>query len=343
MEVSSSLSPPLVLCFFPPISLLVVVFTDWGRINGAGNANPTKRRRDAVSAPVPAQSQGSVMPAQVQENVMAAQVQGSVMAAQVQGSVTAAPARMGLPVPSTIATGLALAFDGQNRRSSFSEELSALISQQQVEIGQFLLAQVAADLSHLSHPLISSSDILVIWVLLLVRQEEQLRRALAESQQRLLNAVAESIDRRLTEKEAEVDYEKRRSTELEERLALLRSQSMAWQTRAIAGQAAVSSLHAQIRQVVLRPPVDELTGESPSPLPDAESANMESGPTGPAGPAVRSAPARPCLRCRQRPASILVLPCRHLCLCSDCASPGAGEGCPACGCLRAGSVEVFFS
>ncbi|PKA54377.1 hypothetical protein AXF42_Ash000210 [Apostasia shenzhenica] len=87
--------------------------------------------------------------------------------------------------------------------------------------------------------------------------EEQLRRALAESQQRLLNVVAESIDRRLTEKEAEVDYEKCRSTELEERLALLRSQSMAWQTRAIAGRAVVSSLHAQIHQVVSRPPVDE--------------------------------------------------------------------------------------
>lgn len=40
--------------------------------------------------------------------------------------------------------------------------------------------------------------------------------------------------------------------------------------------------------------------------------------------------------------SVVVLPCRHLCLCEGCGDAGAGQSCPVCDCVGSGSVGVFL-
>ncbi|KAG0472791.1 hypothetical protein HPP92_014648 [Vanilla planifolia] len=227
--------------------------------------------------------------------------------------------------PPLVSTGLRLAFDEQSQShvhaeqpicpvsASLSVDLLAQINQQKDEYEEFLVAQ-----------------------------KEQLRRALAERWQRhyrsLLAAAEESAGRRLHDKKAEIESASRRCAELESQLVRLRTESMAWQSKAMAEQATAVSLHAQLQQASAAAAsakgqaIEECCEESP--VEDGESAYVDPFRT-------PGMPERPCLSCRRNPASFVLLPCRHLCLCFACESASAaGERCPACGCFRKGSLQV---
>ncbi|CAD5193834.1 unnamed protein product [Musa acuminata subsp. malaccensis] len=170
---------------------------------------------------------------------------------------------------------------------------------------------------------------------LLLAQEEQLRRALAERRQRhyraLLNAAEESAARRLREKEAEVGRLARRRGELENRLALLRTETMAWQAKAMADQVTAAALNAQLEKAAAAPERKEISGDSP-PAEDAESGFEDPD---------RVERERACRSCQCRRASVVLLPCRHLCLCDAC--DAASDSCPVCRCVTTGSVRVLLS
>ncbi|XP_072984900.1 probable BOI-related E3 ubiquitin-protein ligase 3 isoform X1 [Typha latifolia] len=155
-------------------------------------------------------------------------------------------------------------------------------------------------------------------------QGEQLRRALAErrrSHYRALLCAAEAgAGRRMREKEAELEKARRHAAELEERLARLKAESMAWQAKALSEQAAAAALRAQLQEAA-----EECVGES-SPAEDAESAHVD--------------PGRVCWGCRTRPASVVLFPCRHLCLCDSCEV--GREYCPVCRSIVTGSIHVFL-
>ncbi|KAJ8633792.1 hypothetical protein MRB53_027128 [Persea americana] len=232
------------------------------------------------------------------------------------------------PPPAVVSTGLRLAFEDQQQHqqqmglffpsstahSSFlPEDLVAQIKQQRDEIDQILKTQ-----------------------------GEQLRRTLAEGRRRhhrqLRGAVEESAARRLREKAAEVEKAARRRAELEERVALLKAEADAWEARARAQEAAAAALQLQLRQAMAAAgggaqdkEGDELgcTGEAE----DAESAHVDPGRV------VSGAP--PCQVCRYRGVSVLLLPCRHLCVCNACET--VVDACPICHCLRSASVEVYLS
>ncbi|KAH7279006.1 hypothetical protein KP509_37G000100 [Ceratopteris richardii] len=50
---------------------------------------------------------------------------------------------------------------------------------------------------------------------------------------------------------------------------------------------------------------------------------------------------RLCRRCQIKEASVVLLPCLHLCLCVRCKDDC--ERCPMCTSLKSASVEVFLS
>ncbi|XP_072986647.1 BOI-related E3 ubiquitin-protein ligase 1-like [Typha latifolia] len=219
-----------------------------------------------------------------------------------------------------VSTGLRLAFEDQQHNQSriqsnpiLSDELAALINQQKEEIDRFLHAQT-----------------------------EQLRRAVAERRRShyrtLLRAAEDAAARRIKEKEAELDRAARRRAELEDRIGRLRTESATWQAKAMAQQAQAAALHVQLQQAAAATPgkaAEECGGES-DPAEDAESAHVDPG---------RVEPDRACRACRVRPVSVVLLPCRHLCLCETCELTNAvnGEACPICRCVRTGSVQVFLS
>ncbi|KAG6506001.1 BOI-related E3 ubiquitin-protein ligase 1-like [Zingiber officinale] len=158
-------------------------------------------------------------------------------------------------------------------------------------------------------------------------QGEHLRRTLERSQRSicsLLVAAEKSAALRLREKEADVERAARRSAELEHHVARLLTELMIWQERVKAGHAEVASLHAQLQQAAA----------ALHPAKSADSA--ESAFSG----ANRVEPERACRACWCRPASVVIFPCRHLCLCEVCDGGGSADPCPVCLCARTGGVRV---
>ncbi|KAJ0961651.1 hypothetical protein J5N97_001148 [Dioscorea zingiberensis] len=228
--------------------------------------------------------------------------------------------------PPVVSTGLRLAVEDQSQTQSsafvpsssssplisslLSDDLTAQINLQRDEIDRFLRSQA-----------------------------DQLRMTLTQTRHRhyrsLLAAAEEAAARRLREKDAEVERATRRGAELEDRLTRLRSELMAWQAKALSDQAAAASLHAQLQQAAAAAaaagPVHGEKNEPPAD--DAESAHID--------PARAEPSSKACRACHARPLSVVLMPCRHLCLCSDC--DAAALPCPVCRSARTGSVQVLLS
>ncbi|KAI3707416.1 hypothetical protein L6452_25915 [Arctium lappa] len=221
-------------------------------------------------------------------------------------------------------TGLRLAFSDHQRQSSIglypimSKDLSAQINQQRDEIEHFLQIQ-----------------------------GEELRRTLAEKRQRhylaLLEAAEASVSRRLKDKDAEAEKAVWRRADLEARAAQLGMEAQMWQARARAQEAEAASLQAQLQQAMViggrycisqiedaPPPGSAAVGDTE----DAESAYID-----PERVVVASGPG--CKACGERVASVVLLPCRHLCVCSEC--DGVVLACPLCLSLRSSSIQVYMS
>lgn len=231
--------------------------------------------------------------------------------------------------------------------ASVSDELAAQVKQHDEEIDRFIREQVTSRAPRDPLALIAK---FVSWFqsscagsLIHHGQGEQLRRAMADRMRRHNRAILVKADqsaaRRLREKAAEAEREARRGAELEERLAHLRGEAAAWQAKALSEQAAAVTLHAQLQQAAAaaRASVEELAAGDAGPAESSSSAYVDPRRTGPSD--------RACLGCRFRPASVVLLPCRHLSLCGECFAAGdadAAMACPVCLCVRTGSVEAIL-
>lgn len=250
------------------------------------------------------------------------------------------------PPPNVVSTGLRLAFNDQQQQhlqqqhhhhhqqqthqhslspqssvvlSLLSEDISSQIKHQRDEIEHFIQSQ-----------------------------GEELRRALAEKRQRhyhaLLGAAEESVARRLREKEAEVEKAARRNAELEARAAQLSAEAQVWQARARAQEATAVTLQAQLQQAILSGGCAQNDREDGGGLgcavggdggaEDAESAYID-----PERVVMSSGPG--CKACGKRVASVVLLPCRHLCVCTEC--DNVVQACPVCLSFRSCSVGVILS
>ncbi|KAG1360910.1 BOI-related E3 ubiquitin-protein ligase 1 [Cocos nucifera] len=284
--------------------------------NGA-SGNPRKRGREAAPIPMESPAQGNSI------DLLSLQ---PPPAASLSPPTVVSLAQLQARPPPLVSTGLRLASEDQHQLQNnsqanpllssslfpvLSDDLSLQLNQHQDEVDRFLRAH-----------------------------GEHLRRTLAEKRQRhcrVLLCVAEKVAaRRLREKEAEVEQAVRRAAELEEWLAHLKAESLAWQAKALADQAAAVALHAQLQQAqaaaAAAAAAEEREGECrDSPAEDAESAHVDPD----------RAPPATCRSCRTALASVVVLPCRHLCLCADCSD--AAPSCPICRCATTGSLHVVFS
>ncbi|RHN63152.1 putative transcription factor C2H2 family [Medicago truncatula] len=175
-------------------------------------------------------------------------------------------------------------------------------------------------------------------------QGENLRRTLADKRQKhyreLLNAAEEAVARRLREKEVEFAKATRRNAELEARTAQLTMEAQVWQAKARAQEAAAASLQAQLQQTIMCQTGEDAGGGVSCGVEgqaeDAESAYIDPDRV------VEVAAARgKCRGCEKRVATVVVLPCRHLCVCTEC--DAHFRVCPVCFTPKNSTVEVFLS
>ncbi|CAN4127755.1 unnamed protein product [Withania somnifera] len=226
--------------------------------------------------------------------------------------------------PNVVSTGLRLAFEDQQQQHhhhhhSLSPQSSAFYSILTEDLATHMKQQ-RAEIDHL-----------------LLIQGEQLKRTLAEKRQRhyraLMGAAEESMARRLREKEAEMEKAARKNAELEARAAQLSAEAQAWQARARARaqEVTAATLQAQLQHAMMNGGEEGKGSGEPE---DAESAYIDPDRV------VESTCPR-CKACRKRVASVVVLSCRHLSLCTEC--DAVAQACPLCFSIRTSSLEVFFS
>ncbi|KAJ0961771.1 hypothetical protein J5N97_029599 [Dioscorea zingiberensis] len=283
-----------------------------GFFSNGGSGNSRKRGREV--APQPLQQGATIGLFSLQAQVPAP-VPAMMSLAQLQNQTQT-------QTPPLVSTGLRLAFEDQSQNQSQSNPYASSPS-------SIISSLLADDLAALINRQGEEID------RLLRSQADQLRRTMMERRQRhyrsLLGAAEEAAARRLSEKEAEVERATRRGAELEDRVARLRAESMAWQAKALADQAAAASLHSQLQQAAA---AAAATSSETNELPadDAESAHVDPR---------RVEPSKACRSCWSRPISVVLMPCCHLSLCAEC--DAAARPCPLCRSARTGSVHVLLS
>ncbi|XP_059275807.1 E3 ubiquitin-protein ligase BOI-like [Lycium ferocissimum] len=249
--------------------------------------------------------------------------------------------------PNVVSTGLRLAFGDQQQQQQQQHQLQQQqqhhhqhhsLSPQSSQSSAFYSILTDDLATHIKHQRDEIDHLLQI-------QGEQLRRTLAEKRQRhyraLIGAAEESITRRLREKEAEMAKAARRNAELEARAAQLSAEAQAWQARARQQEVTAATLQAQLQHAMMNNGAcnnnnnnerDEGNNNNGEPE-DAESAYIDPDrvveSTGPS-----------CKGCNKRVASVVILPCRHMCVCTEC--DAVAQACPLCFSIRSSSVEVFL-
>ncbi|KAE9613117.1 hypothetical protein Lal_00027649 [Lupinus albus] len=220
-----------------------------------------------------------------------------------------------------VSTGLGLSFGdhqkqlhNQHQLSLFSEGLNSHIKQQRDEIEQFLQAQ-----------------------------GEQLRQTLAEMRERhnwsLLNTLDESVARRLREKQTDMEKATRRNAELEAHVAQLSVEAQVWQAKVKAQESTAASLQAQLHHAIMMSHENRVVEDggvlscAVGHAEDAESAYVDPDRVTVSGPNCRG--------CDTRVASVVVLPCRHLCVCTECDMHF--RACPVCLTVKNSSIQVCLS
>ncbi|XP_058102666.1 probable BOI-related E3 ubiquitin-protein ligase 2 [Magnolia sinica] len=185
-------------------------------------------------------------------------------------------------------------------------------------------------------------------------QNEKLRLGLDETRKRhfrsLLSVLEQQVLKRLKEKEAELDNVRRRNAELEEKVKQLSAENQIWCHVARNNEAMVSSLRTNLEQVLLQNSgaAKEGYGDSSGGMmvvaDDAQSCCYEGEETDTQRAERENRVLKyrkTCKACRENDVSVLLLPCRHLCLCKDCESKL--DSCPICKSTKNASVQVFMS
>ncbi|VVB12375.1 unnamed protein product [Arabis nemorensis] len=174
-----------------------------------------------------------------------------------------------------------------------------------------------------------------------VAQQTEKLRIEIEAKQRtqtrmLVSAVQNAIVKKLKEKDDEIVRIRNLNWVLQERVKSLYVENQIWRDLAQTNEANANNLRTNLEHVLAQ--IETFPTASNAVEDDAESSCGSCGDDGEAVRAVSGV----CKRCGEREASVLVLPCRHLCLCTVCGS-ALLRTCPVCDLVMNASVHVNMS
>lgn len=186
---------------------------------------------------------------------------------------------------------------------------------------------------------------------LFYEQEQQIMKGVKEMKQRhmvaFLNAIEKGVGRKLRERELEIGNMNRKNKELIERIKQVAMEAQSWQFRARYNESVVNMLKISLKQAIAHGANHAREGCGDSEGDDAVSSYNPSGVVG--GNLQSSVPGNKrmisrrmaCKSCKLKEVSVLLIPCRHLCLCHDCDI--FIEVCPVCQTMKSVSVPVYMA
>lgn len=169
-------------------------------------------------------------------------------------------------------------------------------------------------------------------------QSVNIKSRIDEIQQKHCRELTQMLDaqasKRIAQKDAEIETLKRARAELEARLKQVTAENRTWFASARHSESLVAGLKASLDQALRLRNVAGGGGEcdvaGAQAAEDAESCCNED----------RRRPVRGvCRVCSERSVSVLVLPCRHLCLCPQCEP--VSDKCPICYAAKNVGLLVF--
>nr|CAD1841446.1 unnamed protein product [Ananas comosus var. bracteatus] len=207
------------------------------------------------------------------------------------------------------------------------------------------------DISALVHHQMLDVDRLILYHAAKVRAELIERRGRFARQ--VLAAAEEGLAKRLKAKEEEMERMTKLNWALEEKVKSLCVENQIWRDLAQSNEAAANVLRTNLEQVLAaqsRIKPHENDDAAAAAAEDAESCccggNYASDADADADAEEArnqraSRQRRACRSCGEGEPTVLILPCRHLCLCAMCAP--AVDACPVCKSAKNGSMSVNMS
>ncbi|PON72204.1 E3 ubiquitin-protein ligase BOI [Parasponia andersonii] len=174
-------------------------------------------------------------------------------------------------------------------------------------------------------------------------QEEKIIKGVIELRQRqtvsFLNAIEKGVSRKLHEKEVEIENMNCKNKELMDRIKQVTVEVQSWHYKAKYNESVVNFLRSNLQQAIAKSGMHAKEGYGDSEVDDAASyTNMNH--IGTADVSGSSKKPINCRTCKVREVSVLLLPCRHLCVCKDCQV--YIDVCPVCNVTKTASVQVYM-
>lgn len=244
-----------------------------------------------------------------------------------------------IPNPNAVSTGLRLSYDDEEHNSSVTtasgsmpylpiitslgDNLRTEIERQKEEFEQYIRVQ-----------------------------EEQFAKGVKEMKQRhitsFLSAVDKGVNRKLREKELEIESINRKNRELADRIKQAAAEAQTWQYRARYNDSVVHALQNNLKQALAAQGAAAAAaadqgreGCGESEVDDAASSYDPNAGQRQQQQQHQTPMVGACKVCVRREVCMLLLPCRHLCMCKEC--DGLVDACPVCMASKTASVEVYMS
>ncbi|KZV29393.1 hypothetical protein F511_15925 [Dorcoceras hygrometricum] len=162
----------------------------------------------------------------------------------------------------------------------------------------------------------------------------------------LVAAIGEGVTKKLKEKEDHIQRMGKLNFFLQERVKSLYVENQLWREMAQTNEATANSLRSDLEQVLAHVGGDERVsaGACPGQAPVEDDVESCCGSSDHGEETSTSSQSRNCKRCGERESCVLLLPCRHLCLCNVCGSGSQQlQACPVCNATMNATLHVNLS
>ncbi|CAN1852900.1 Probable BOI-related E3 ubiquitin-protein ligase 3 [Linum perenne] len=242
--------------------------------------------------------------------------------------------------PNAVSTGLRLSYDDEERNSSLTSASGSMTAKPSMILS--LGDNIRTELDRQKEEFDQYIKI----------QEEQLAKGVRDMKQRhaasFLAAIEKGVAKKIREKDIEIDNMNRRNKELIDKIKQVATEAQNWHYRAKYNESVVNVLKTNLQQAISQGAEQVKEGFGDSELDDAASCvdpnnylTIAAAAGGPSKPVSRNQQHMNCRACKSREVSVLLMPCRHLCLCIDCDM--FINVCPVCQLIKTTSIQVYLS